>query len=307
MRIKRRKLLLLLATASSIYFSICYFLSSKLITFPRRALEVDRVRLGIKNLQQYGIGKTEDVSIQQANLALKGWYFKPRNAKKCAILYHHGYTGTRYGAMKYYPLFRSLRCSALFIDARNHGESEGHFNTFGYHEKKDTLAWVDWLQQKAKLSEKKIALVGESFGAATILQAAGYSQKKFWFILADSPYKSFKSITSEQAVKQYGTITDFFTFFAYEIAGFRAKFDPDDVSPSGYAPRIQTPCMLVHSLQDPYTPAYHSKAIYARLAKPKKHRLFFSDWQAGHGRSVNTNFAAYQKQVRDFLQKINKK
>ena len=128
-----------------------------------------------------------------------------------------------------------------------------------------------------------------------------------WFLLADSSYKDFKTITSEQAVKQFGKISHLFAFFAYKIASLRANFDPIDVSPEKYATRIQTPCMLVHSLQDPYTLPHHSRAIYAQLPNKYMHRLFLSDWQAGHGKSINSNFTAYKKQVEDFLEKANKK
>ncbi|NTV90496.1 MAG: hypothetical protein HGA22_09095, partial [Clostridiales bacterium] len=92
----------------------------------------------------------------------------------------------------------SRGCDLLFYDHRYHGASTGDYGTYGYYEKQDALAALSWFEQRAGLQPSQIGLMGESYGAATALQA-GPLAPELAFIAADSPYGDLETIIREQA------------------------------------------------------------------------------------------------------------
>lgn len=289
-----------------IYLGVCWYFSSLVVAFDRKTLEADRLRLKIGSVADFGLSEPEAVSFQNPDdgTTLRGWYF--RGDRSCAAVFHHGFGGTRYGMLKYTPLIKDQRCHLLLYDARHHGESEGDYGTFGFFEKHDLLAAVDFLQKKTGVDDAHTALIGESYGAATSLQAAGYSKRHFWFLLVDSPYSDMRTIVTEQAVQRYTPVSLLFTEGTFVLAGLRAGFDPDESSPLRYASQIRSPVMIVHSRSDKYTVPRHSEEIASALLKAGvQYRLFLTDWNSTHARSIDDNFEKYNAVFQEFLQGLN--
>lgn len=289
-----------------IYFGVSWYFSSQVIAFNSRTLEADRIRLKIDSVADFGLAEPEAVSFQNPGdgTTLRGWYF--RGDRPCAAVFHHGFSGTRYGMLKYTPLLKDQSCHLLLYDARRHGESEGDYGTFGFYEKHDLLAAVDFLQKKTGVDDAHTALIGESYGAATSLQAAGHSKRRFWFLLVDSPYTAMRTIVTEQAVQRYTQGSLLFTGGAFVLAGLRAGFDPDESSSLRFASQVQAPVMVVHSLSDTYTVPRHSEEIASTLLKAGVPcRLLLTDWNAVHARSIDDNFAQYNAVFQEFLQGLN--
>ena len=79
----------------------------------------------------------------------------------------HGYRGSSErdlcgGVQRCFKLGRS----ALLVDQRAHGRSDGHIISFGVNERKDCLAWVDFMVKHFG-PDVKIILTGISMGAST--------------------------------------------------------------------------------------------------------------------------------------------
>jgi fermentation-respiration switch protein FrsA (DUF1100 family) len=211
----------------------------------------------------------------------------------------HGRSGTRYGALKYAPLFWDRGCDLLLFDARYHGESGGDYGTYGFFEKDDVLAATDWLAQRAGLTPAQIGLMGESYGGAAALQAAAL-RPEIAFVAADSAYRDMASIVEEQAVQLFGPAMKILVPGALAVSGLRARFAPSQVSPIEAAEAIQVPVFLSHSLTDEYTVSAHSSDIYPRIAHDRK-ALHLTDWGAEHGQSIDTDFDAYEAHMDAFL------
>ncbi|MCB1177571.1 MAG: prolyl oligopeptidase family serine peptidase [Leptospiraceae bacterium] len=284
-----------------LFFATWYF-STEIIDFKKKTLEEDKKRLNIESVNDFGLPSPQEVNIPSDNITLSGWLFLNPNAKKkCGVIITHGHSGTRYGALKYTPLFWKRGCDLLLYEHRTHGKSGGKFATYGYYEKFDMLSVVKYLSSKAGISENKIGIMGESYGAATSLMAASLNED-LAFVAADSPYSDLETIITERGVHLYGERLKFLVPFAMVLASHRADFNYEEVSPQKSAKKINIPVFLSHSIDDNYTKIYHSENIFKNISHSKKvfHK---TDWGAAHGKSINTNFKKYDEQMNEFLEK----
>ena len=105
-------------------------------------------------------------------LTLRGYYYEYAPGAPIELMLH-GYRGSSERDMPG-GVHRSFACgrSALVVDQRCSGRSEGKVITFGIREHRDCLAWVDFMQKRFG-PEVKIILTGISMGGATVLMAGG--------------------------------------------------------------------------------------------------------------------------------------
>lgn len=294
-------IIILILVVGAYAFGSWYF-ADILINSPTQTLEDGAARAATVDMQGIQLPQPEAVSLPNGDVVLAGSFYDNPTDGQCAVLLLHGYTGTRYGTLQYAPLFWDRGCDMLAYDARAHGASTGDLHTFGYYEKLDAGAMVDWLAQRTQLPPSRIGLVGVSYGASTALQAAPLLPDAA-FILADSAYQDLRTIAEYQAKEQYGIIIDIIAPGAYFFAQMRGDFDVDDVAPRELISEAQMPVLLIHSKQDAYTAAFHSENIFENANRDRT-ALFVTDWGAPHGASITTDYDAFKAIVDGFLQEF---
>ena len=248
---------------------------------------------------RFSLPAGEEVTIDNGDVVLAGSYFENELDGDCAVLLLHGYTGTRYGALQYAPLFWDRGCHLLAYDARGHGVSTDAFHTYGYYEKEDARAAYDWLLARTALDPAAVGVAGVSYGAATALQMLPLRQDVA-FVLADSPYQDFRSIVTYQAEEQFGVWTNAFVPTTFLLSQVQASFDLDEISPRTAVAGATTPILLVHSASDKFTPASHSEAIYANSNQDTT-ELSINEWGAEHARDILVDYETYAALVDQFL------
>ncbi|MCA9836782.1 MAG: alpha/beta hydrolase [Trueperaceae bacterium] len=279
------------------YAGASWFFSNVLIAFPTYSLEEDRNRLGISSPADFGLPQPQDFTVNTANVQLSGWFFQGTN--RCGVLFLHGIGSSRYTMLKYAPMFWQRGCSLMFYDARRHGSSTGKYGTYGYYESKDAVVMLSQFKALTALNDNQLGMLGESYGAASAILAA-QNVPNLAFVIADSSYESLKAIVYEQGEKQYGKLIKVFIPGAFLLSELRARFDVSKVSPLDSVERVRVPLLLQHALEDDYTPAEHSKHLFANSDKSQT-MLYLSDWGAGHAEAINTNPQAYTRVVDEFL------
>jgi pimeloyl-ACP methyl ester carboxylesterase len=248
---------------------------------------------------QFGLPEPEEVRIPAGEVTLAGWYFDNPADAGCGLLFLHGFTGTRYHALNWAPLFWERGCDVLAYDHRGHGDSTPAFHTFGFYEKQDALAAVEWFEQRAGLEQSQIGVFGVSYGAATALQLAPLAPD-LAFVAADAAYSEMEEIVGYQARQMFPALAPLLLPAALGIAERRADFDVQAVAPERTVAEARMPVLLIHSLTDEYTFSTHSEDIYAN-SDPSRTVLHLTDWGAPHGRDILTDFTAYRRLVDDFL------
>lgn len=288
----------ILGILAVVYLAGSWFFSGIVVAFPTDSLAEEEAERGLP--ADYGLPAPEEITFQGDGEMLAGWYFDNPVDGDCGVILMHGITGSRYGGLKYAPLFWDRGCDLMMYDHRHHGASTGDFGTYGFYEKLDALAALDWFASRTGLSHDRIGLQGESYGAATALQT-GPLAPDLAFVAADSSYSDLTTIVSEQAVKQFGSWTGLFVPGALGVSGLRASFAPSQVSPMASAESLTGPVFLSHSASDEYTLPHHSEDIFAQLPEATCKRLHLTDWGSEHANSIDDNFDAYRAQMVEFL------
>jgi pimeloyl-ACP methyl ester carboxylesterase len=128
----------------------------------------------------------EDVSFaaREDGLQIAAWYIPADISqsadKSAAIVMVHGWNASRTNGFNqhFLDLAQALHgggFTVLMIDLRGHGQSAESRFTFGMYERRDVLAAVDYLLARGH-QPGKIALLGTSMGAASVIGAAVENQ-----------------------------------------------------------------------------------------------------------------------------------
>jgi len=247
--------------------------------------------------------------------------------KKLAV-FMHGITWNWLAVLKFAELFWRRGWSVVCFDARGHGESEGRGSTFGFREKDDLDAVLEWAGSQYE-HEDGILLFGVSLGAASVLEYAGtYAAAPH----ADAPAAAGAASAGAAAAGR-GPLPDAFIVdcpYSDLSRAFRARlrdllvlpplrpfvlalvelwgrlfagFSMRAIRPLDSVLRTERPVLFIHGLEDSYV----SPLMSQEMARKRKERSpnalteLYLVPGAGHAHSFRTNPAAYEEAVFGFL------
>ncbi len=233
-------------------------------------------------------------------LLLKGSYYEYAPDAPIELMFH-GYRGNAErdlcgGVQRCFALGHS----ALIVDQRACGHSQGHIITFGIKERKDCLSWLD-LMQKEFGPNAKIILTGISMGAATVLMAAAETlPPQVKGVLADCGYSSAKAII-KKVIRQMHLPADLLYSFVRLGARLFGGFDPDETSPLEAMKNCTLPVIFFHGDADEFVPCEMSEENFAACSARKQ---LVKIPGAGHGLAFPVDEAGYLKELGAFFAKI---
>lgn len=242
----------------------------------------------------------EEISIRSPyGYALHGFYFPLPGAQKTVVLVH-GITWSLFGSVKYMPIFRRRGFNILIYDQRTHGRSGGSTCTFGFYEKYDLKAVIDWAL--ARLGPGgQVGTHGESLGGATVLQHAGIDPR-LSFVVADCPYSDLYAQLAYRLRVEYHLpafpLLEGASLVSYWITRMRFR----EVRPLEAIRGVATPMLFCHGAEDNYILPQMS----IDMAQAKQNglaRLYLAP-HARHAEAYWNNRAEYDQQVGDFLKEI---
>ena len=231
-------------------------------------------------------------------LTLYGKFYEYKPGAPIELMFH-GYRGSAQrdlsgGVQRCFALQRS----ALIVDQRCSERSEGNVITFGIHEHKDCLCWVDFMVKHFG-PDVKIILTGISMGAATVLMAAGHPlPENVIGVLADCGFNSAKDIIQKVIVdmKLPAKAGYFFVKAGAKIFG---HFDLEEYSPEEAMKTCTLPVIFFHGDNDLFVPWEMSKRNFDICTSKKKHLVLVPG--AGHGLSFPIDVESYLKEAREFF------
>ena len=230
-------------------------------------------------------------------LTLWGNYYEYAPGAPLELMFH-GYRGNAErdlcgGVQRAFALGHN----ALIVDQRASCRSGGNIISFGIHEQKDCLAWLD-LAIKTFGPDTKIILTGISMGATTVLLAASRElPKNVIGVLADCGFTSAREI-------MYAVIRRMHLppKLAYPFVKLGARlfggFDLADSDVPKALANCSVPVIFFHGEADDFVPCYMSKENFD--ACPSRKRLVTVPG-AGHGLSYLIDPEGYLQALREFF------
>ena len=170
--------------------------------------------------------------------------------------------------------------SALLIDHRGAGCSDGHVITFGILEKRDALRWVDFAVREFG-EDARLILTGISMGAATVMMAAGEElPPQIQYVLADCGYTSPREIISKvmrDLKLPPALLYPCATLGARIFGGFNLNED----SPLEAMARCKLPVVFAHGDADDFVP--YDMSVRLCEVCTGRHKKLVTIRGAGHG------------------------
>jgi uncharacterized protein len=237
----------------------------------------------------------EDVFIESPfGYKIHALYFPVINSRGTVVL-SHGFTYTLMGSIKYADLFLKRGFNVLAYDLRYHGKSGGSNFTFGWRDKYDLKACVDWA--RSKNGGGIIGIHGESIGAAVALQYAAIDDGAA-FIIADGSFSDLKRLLAIQLKNGFGLPSFPLLQAASIMSRMRGAMFFGCVSPVRDVPRIHAPVLIIHGADDTYIPPSMAEELYTAKSGAKKIYLMP---EAGHSESLVKNRRKYDELIGGFL------
>jgi fermentation-respiration switch protein FrsA (DUF1100 family) len=240
----------------------------------------------------------EDVSITSFDgLRLTGKYYEYAPGAPIELMFH-GYRGNAERDLSggLHRCFQ-LGHSALIVDQRCSGTSEGSVITFGIHEHRDCLSWINFMLEHFG-TDIRIILTGISMGASTVLIASGTDlPKNVIGILADCGFHSAKDVICSVARSMHLPYKILYPFVKF-AAFFFGHFDLEEMTAVEAVKNSKVPILFFHGLADDYVPCYMSQLNYEACVSRKKLVLIPG---AGHGLSFPVAPEKYLDEMRSFF------
>lgn len=234
----------------------------------------------------------EEMSIVSFDgLTLRGKYYECVPGAPIELMLH-GYRGNAErdmcgGVQRCFALGRN----ALVVDQRASATSDGHVISFGINERRDCLAWVDYMIARFG-PDVKIVLTGISMGAATVLMAAGMElPENVVGILADCGYTSPREIIRTVIRKIKLPVNILYPLIRWSGRLF-GGFDLEEASPLEAMKTCRVPVIFFHGEADDYVPCEMSVINFKACTAPRR---LVTIPGAGHGLSYPSAQEAYLK------------
>ena len=239
----------------------------------------------------------QDVHIVNKGLNLYGEYYN-FGSDKCAIILSGRTETLEYGYYFAIP-YAKLGFNVLVVDPRAHGLSEGEYNTIGFEESGDALAWAALVHNQ--FGVESVIFHGICIGSAAAMYALtndncpGYVKG----MVAEGMFANFSESMKEHLIekkKPVFMLNSMINMWMKHYTGHSMKFGPIDV-----IDKLDKPLLMLHSKQDMYsTPAWAQK-LYDKAGCSQKQLVWFD--KGRHSMLRITNTQQYDQAIADFVSK----
>ena len=227
------------------------------------------------------------------NLRLSAYYIPASVETDKTIIVCHGYPADKNDILGA-TFFLAENFNLFLFDFRNLGNSQGSFCSFGYHERKDLSAAVEWVK---KNHPGTIGAFGFSVGGATVLMTDSPDIKA---IVTDSPFATADNLLKRQFSIFPGILKKPFIWLIQFYIKTFLHIKTSDISPVDKIAEKNIPILLIHGRADRVIPVENAYMLYESSDKNRTN-LWIID-NAGHGTCSYIDQKEYQKKVTEFFE-----
>lgn len=233
-------------------------------------------------------------------LKLQGYYLQSKEPSNKTVIFAHGYLGHAFDMGlfgEYY--YETLGYNIFMPDLRGHGNSEGDYIGFGWHDRLDLIGWMNLLIEKNPNTE--IVMHGLSMGAATVVMASGEElPANVKAIIADSPYTSVYDLFAYQMERMFHLPDKPILPSTSLVTDLKAGYSLTEASALDQVKKASVPILYISGEEDTFVPTDMAKRLYENT-KSESEIITFSS--ANHGESIVLHRDEYLQTITRFIEK----
>ena len=235
------------------------------------------------------------VEIQSADgITLRANWYPNGDAKKTAILLHGWRSAPWWDYGGVFEKLYDAGYAILAVSQRALFDSDGTYVTYGVRESDDLLRWIDLVCERYG-SDRKIALMGVSMGASTVLLTTGKPLRDaVKCAVSDCAYTKAKELFREGA-HGWLPISRLCVDLVSRLRTHTSYFPANCLKAVA---RSKTPTYFIHGDEDEVVPFRMLDELYQACAAPKER------WRvpgAKHGEAYASDPVGYEKRILPFL------
>ncbi|GGA32630.1 alpha/beta hydrolase [Paenibacillus physcomitrellae] len=270
----------------------------RLYRYPDENLAEYLLRTGVFTKEKYESMASREIQTTSIDgLRLNAQLFLPYPGSKKWAIIAHGYTMSLRSSLQFGALFEEKGFNLLLIDHRRHGKSQGRYTTYGFREKHDLEAWVNWLLEQYG-RDIQIGLHGQSLGGATVLEYLSMADPAVKFAVVDCPYSDLNKLIHYQLTRIIRLPSFPFIRLLNRELQSKAGFRLEQVSPIRSVMQSRLPVLFIHGSADRYVPPSMSQEMFE--AKPGPKRLVLIPG-ATHATSYQKDPRRYKEELQSFI------
>lgn len=214
-----------------------------------------------------------DVLLPTSNHKLiHGWYIPAADSRPApTLIVLHGWGSNSEMMLPLADPFYHAGYALLFVDARNHGASEGDSFSSLPRFAEDLESALDWLLQQPETDTARIGLIGHSVGAAAALLVASRRKE----IAAVVSLAAFAH--PERIMRRYlaSRSVPFIPFGWYTLSYIQhvIGYSFEDIAPQNSIGDINCPVLLAHGMGDLTVPVEEAELLHSQSRKENTYLL----------------------------------
>jgi uncharacterized protein len=225
-----------------------------------------------------------------SNLAT--WYI-PQQDSTATIILAHSLRGDRRTMLGRARLFYSAGYSIVMSDFQAHGESPGEHLTFGFIEKLDVKATIQFVKQNHP--SHRIGVVGCSLGGAAALLG---SPLQIDALVLESVYPAVDEATNDRIKIFLGPLCHLVSPLLLQQFPLRLGINVNDLRPIDHIADAGCPVLIAVGERDRRTTIEESRQLFDAAQEPKELVIFPG---ADHVDLLNNNRDLYEERILSFL------
>lgn len=235
------------------------------------------------------------VHIQNKGLNLYGEYYD-FGCDRCVMILSGRTESLRYGYYFAIP-YSEIGFNVLVVDPRAHGESDGEFNTVGFEESTDDIAWVKFLQDEYNINT--VIFHGICIGAAGGMFAITSENcpDNVKGIVTEGMFANFGISMKNHLIERKKPVKLTFAmidFWMKHYTGHSMKKGPIDV-----IHKLDKPLLMIHSKKDKYSTPEYAQKLFDTC--PSKNKRISWHERGDHSMLRPTDTELYDSAIKSFI------
>ncbi len=189
--------------------------------------------------------------------------------------------------------------NVLVIDPRAHGLSDGEYNTVGFEESEDALAWAKFIHEDFGI--QTIIFHGICIGAAGGMLASTSDRCPEYIkgLVTEGMFPNFGESVRNHLIerkKDFFLLLQCVDFWMKHYTGHSMKKGPVDV-----IHKLNKPLLMLQSVEDRYSTVENAKKMFAMCTVDEKQLVLFAE--GDHSMLRITDTEKYDTSIKEFLKR----